>query len=483
MQPRASASNILRLKFHRLNFTVFANFATPMSAFMMVATAALIPTVKSKRKDGGTWLVKSVKTLSTSQRQPASSASSVITRSSSHMSRSSPMMDISKRSETSMSSDSALAHGIPAFRTSTNMSQATTTAGGKVKSKQIFDSKTLKYINEQDSSPYRRLVYDFTTRMQTLCTTIVNHDANENLNGGGLFTVENVNRLRFSYFEAFECDYNEVNRRLTSLPKPKYWLMVWDLDAINTFQLFYETSDETKHLLKVRNRRREREGEIRLRSGEMVKNDFSPNGVRELLCQLLFWEDVYQDIRYELAAVAYIQWIPTIEFVQRFFIELIDHCLSNLHILACTGLEKCSAEEQDELRDNYYYYYNDADWNFFGVLTLALESHFRALMGSYYNRGHVHEAMKLLATSLCDNLKIHYYGRHGVQHMIGLWSEFLVDLVDLVLTRKATSKSVSASMVAEVDEVVLKPSIHPQVSNISLKTKRFGHRLRFMNAV
>lgn len=383
-----------------------------MSGFMLVATAPRLPPAKKH----GSAKVKSAK----------SSSSSV---------------------------KSALTHTTTP-NSKTDRSEETSRTGGAHPTrgdKQVFDPQTLTYVPfEETLSAYERIVYDYNSRKLLLKSKIQNHQTNERLNRDNLFSLESIHRLRFSYFESFEPNYDEVYRRLHMLPKPAYWAILWDNDAINTFRMFNKHAAEScvVEKLTVRDKVKEAEREQEIHNAEkQFEEKKSTRGltVKDLLQKSSFWEEVYQDIKYESFAVSYHQWLPSRKVVQKFYLELLDHTLYNLHYLECLALENLAQDERDELKKFLFFYFNDADYSFMDMLARVHQESFVNLM-SGWNSVRVEELMALVTEGICDNIKIHYYDRVGVEYMIKVWKDYLTCMVDMILMRQVNSRGRKASV-------------------------------------
>lgn len=360
-------------------------------------------------------------------------------------------------------------NSLEAASINTTLNQRRTTASSSAKSthtvnsmkssgaKMVYDPCTLRYVKvgevmthfQQKDNEFQDLVARFKKSDRFPAN-------NESLNSAMFpagthsprFTLNDIEQLRYCYFQEFEPDAGVVQAKLqTSTPK-------YAVSVANNAQLVSKEVRQYYNKLKTKNNARKHYVVAMdyqdFRDG-MVLNK---SRIRAVLHQDSFWTDVFQDIKYELGTANYFEWLPTKPVVQKFVLDLVDHVLYDLHCFTCKisgfDLHTLNADEVHELNKRHYFFFGA-----YGVAGLTVLK--RALTDNFVDRMHLHSdagtddirmLLKVLIGSVCDNLKIHYYGRG--EAVLLLLGEFLSAMGDVLWeARLMTSRERFASLSSE----------------------------------
>lgn len=312
----------------------------------------------------------------------------------------------------------------------------------------VFDGKRLKAYNDLLDTPFEKKLFEFDYKLDVISLKIINNAQNvainlERRNGQRFVTPRLINTLRYTYFEKLEPLYEKICARLVKLPKPDYWLKVWDYDAYNHCHLFGALCK--KNLLVVdqalvqKSLRDRKVTERAFKEGKKVKyyedEPSRETPIRDVWHSSSFWRDVFYDTRLASTTEDIDEWLPQIDVVQRFFITLTDYALYNLHCLDCkmSSVEKAtmSASEASSLEQQYFFYFNDGDYAFFHMMARVFNDTFLQLIRTFLTKEDevlekTREVMKVLVETICSNLQINYFGGKGVDVVLEMWHEFLL---------------------------------------------------------
>ncbi|OBA21345.1 hypothetical protein METBIDRAFT_11877 [Metschnikowia bicuspidata var. bicuspidata NRRL YB-4993] len=162
--------------------------------------------------------------------------------------------------------------------------------------------------------------------------------------------------------------------------------------------------------------------------------------VRDALHLLLFWDDVYHDMRCDTLGEDYYAWLPPRETTQRLFLALLDFALSRLRVVTCplsaAEAGDLNADERHELARNQFFYLQKADGALVGCLLAFLRDHFLEQIAVFVvspKMTGVHELLAVVGARMCDNLKLHFYGHSRAEAVTALFHDFLVGVLDALL--------------------------------------------------
>lgn len=235
-----------------------------------------------------------------------------------------------------------------------------------------------------------------------------------------LLTIEELEHMRFCYFEEFEPNLVAVQNRLSS-SAPQYKEMI----SYNEKLARYSDTQQgnTKH----------KYSSVLRPSDEFV---LRTSGIRNVLHQSLFWNDVYLDIKMESAS--HYESLPNRDVVQKLVGDLADIALSHVHFIAChlDGSSDLSADELFELKKQHFFYFGIRGYADLAALKKDVYEDFIVHMQHLQMRiqkDDIINLLEVLIRSVCDNLLIQYYGRRGAEKILEHFGEYIIVVADIML--------------------------------------------------
>lgn len=305
---------------------------------------------------------------------------------------------------------------------------------------------TLKYVDAEElMSPFERKLHTYNKTVENFKAhdkiASLNAKLNERTRGNShlqLLTPDNMELMRFCYFENFEPDLTEIKKTLET-HQPSYARVIG---------LHEQTASSCVQVAKNGKSRR---GKATANANNLTLAAepiaHSETCIASVLRLPVFWNDVYHDIKYELSSTDFYDWLPAQKVAQNLIIELAELALVKLHWFLCTVLAqesmKMNADELHELGKNFSFYFGDN--------TVADLSHLREeLMGSFAQHMKLHipvsqddlsQLLGLLISCVCDNLRIQYYGRNKGEQLVQLFGEFLSAVAETLWEVPSSSRS------------------------------------------
>lgn len=302
---------------------------------------------------------------------------------------------------------------------------------------------TLKYVDAEElMSPFEKKLHTYNKTVENFKVhdkiASLNWKLNEKTRSDShlqLLTPDNMELMRFCYFENFEPDLTKL-RKILETHQPSY---------VRVIGLHEQTASNCVQVAKNgKSRRQKTTNHLSLSAGPIAQSDTC---IASVLRLPVFWSDVYHDIKYELSSTDFYDWLPAQKVAQNLIIELAELALVKLHWFLCTVLTqesmKMNADELHELGKNFSFYFGDN--------ALADLSHLREeLMGSFAQHMKLHipvsqddlsQLLGLLLSCVCDNLRIQYYGRNKGEQLVLLFGEFLAAIAETLWEVPSGSRS------------------------------------------
>lgn len=316
----------------------------------------------------------------------------------------------------------------------------TSTSDKSTRPKKVFDMSTLQYVNAETlMTPFEKRLLAYHKEVEAFRAHDDIDASNELLNKktrpgshAMVFTPENIELLRYCYYENFEPTYKQVTSILEK-HTPSY------TRVIEEHKQQGRKTANAKNSRKVNDR-----ASVGLYAEPVLRSESCMAAVLRLP---VFWNDVYHDIKYELSSTDYYDWLPAQLVAQKLVVEVAELALGKLHWLlsAVTAQElmKMNADEVHELGKHYYFYFGH---NTVGDLERVQED----LVGNFATHMRLHTPVShqdllllltLLISCVCDNLRIQYYGRNHGDALVQLFGDVLSAVVDTLWTVSAKSRT------------------------------------------
>lgn len=375
-------------------------------------------------------------------------------------------------------------------RSTTVSSTSDVTTAAYAGRKKIFDPNTLQYVDIQDMmSLFERKLFKYNNLVKQIKKMLEDahlHDLlnlnNFSFNGGQapLFTVPNVQQLRYLYFVAFETHLVTPKTQLLE-PSAEYLVDVSIQESIASARInsyhskadkrTSKTADKYINYLLSRNTKENRkrkslafpqksmthppltdllpELEYRLTSFEIQELSESA-GVRNLFLQSSFWDDVYHDVKYQRAPHGTYDKLPHFKVCRQFFVELLDVVLKSLVSVTCEidsdDLKLLNGDELHELNKQCHYYFN----NGFSEVFMRLRTFFFSIYTNLSQDSAMTdvtaiELLDIVILGIAENLLVLFHNRPHKEKLILLFTALMRSSIRLVF-RSSTGIRYSSSV-------------------------------------
>lgn len=306
----------------------------------------------------------------------------------------------------------------------------------------VYDINKGTYVRTQELSAFEKRVEDYEHRYERLCKRLMCGPLNEKMNthhmasGDLLLTIDNVDILRYSFYERFTGDLSAIRSHMAKSP-PKY------------LQKLPEEEDFAQDI------HSQFQDRIDLIYQEYASFDSDAQDVRLVLRSNQFWNNVYQDIKFDHLQVRlginYFDLLPNVSQTLEFFNDLIDFFLTSVQLLQIDDVSELSPQEQATVAQYYFFYFKDRDHaNLTRLSKMHHQMYLKQLMinvslGSpvsatfSFDRGaepsdlRVHrDLMSKLISTMVDNLKNCLSSPrkyHEAESTLSLWRQFLEFLI------------------------------------------------------
>ncbi|ODV79163.1 uncharacterized protein CANTADRAFT_90267 [Suhomyces tanzawaensis NRRL Y-17324] len=264
--------------------------------------------------------------------------------------------------------------------------------------KKVFDLDTCSYVYKTiELPPLEMKISEFEQKFMALTNECKYHHLNESLNkykkdsGELLFSVRNAHILRYSYFEEFINDYQLIQLKANQFKrngdhKLKYMRKIAKItmrsDEVNGFPsmlapISADNVDELKTDEESEDDEQDEEMDMMYRLNKFSLTEQKPEkkasdkpaiNVRMLFKSNQFWNNVYQDLKYDSIQVKstfnYFELLPPIHQTMNFFGELIDYLLYNLFILSGDPTNLESLADVQTIQNYNFFYYKDFSYEY-----------------------------------------------------------------------------------------------------------------------
>lgn len=333
-----------------------------------------------------------------------------------------------------------------------SISMAASTISGN-KPKRIFDPKVMQYVDVEDlMSPFEQQIHIYEEKVKDFAKSDRYGDLTELLNSSlrsepdsqgkhsRLLAIEELEHMRFCYFEEFEPDLAAVQNRLSSY-SPQYKEMVSYNEKLARY------SDTQQRNTKHRNTSMLRPIDVFV---------LSISGIRNVLQQPLLWNDVYLDIKMESAS--HYDCLPNRVVAQKLVGDLADISLSHVHFISChiDGSSDLSADELFELKKQQFFYFGIRGYADLAALKKEVYNDFIVHMHHLYMEVRKDDILKLLEVLIrcvCDNLLIQYYGRRGAELILDHFREYMTVVADIMLRTPADAERMRDDVGSQEDSL------------------------------
>ena len=305
--------------------------------------------------------------------------------------------------------------------------------------KKVFDPVKLTYVDfDSTVSLFERKLMHYNEAVVLAQQNSLGEGVNRILNdairaeaGGPVLTPENLEHLRYNYFEKFEP--GSIMLKI-SQNTPQYAHVIAADEQIEAL-----LSTDRHKLAADAVRAKVASMERKLACPTLNTADYSVS-VRDAFHLSLFWDDVYHDIKCDSLGENYYGWLPPRQTTQRFYIELTDFALYRLRVVTCTVLETetrvLNADERHELTRNNFYYFQKSDAALAECLVLYLKENFLPHIKTYVvcpDLSHVRDLLSQVTAYVCENLKLHFYGHLRAELTTALLHDFMGSVIDALL--------------------------------------------------
>ncbi|CAH6722756.1 hypothetical protein CLIB1444_11S00430 [[Candida] jaroonii] len=351
-------------------------------------------------------------------------------------------------------------------------------SSGHHTSKKRFDLNTSNYV---DVSEYEQIIARYEKKFNGLINECVFHETNENLNrfhgtdGDLLFNEKNINILRYSFYKKVTGDYNEILKDMKAkkvdgkTPKLRYMrklkqfrrassrsvsglpnLSTDNLTIVDTFA--EEANDSEVSSDEEVEHSRQDDEEFDYDELDNLYNQYSnmdkPVGIKDLIKSNQFWNNVYQDLKYNLMEISanlnYFELLPNINQLLTFYREIIDYFLINLQDLHCntSSAKNLSDLESEKLRNYRFYYLKDFNYEWFKIMSNLHYKFFKnqSILNNTLNILQdedltIHRKLvgRIIST-IIENFKISMgYQMQSLNSVFKLWEDFLNFLMNEIV--------------------------------------------------
>ncbi|CAH2354951.1 hypothetical protein CLIB1423_20S00606 [[Candida] railenensis] len=239
------------------------------------------------------------------------------------------------------------------------------------------------------------------------------HDSMDS-NSNFLISRKNLNMLRYIYFEDFVVDQKITEKKTKeNIPKPRLSYMkriqrinnkshkvVKGLPSMGLDAAFINESEEEEEEEEDASEEEERERNLEIRSlsispdnasrasattvddlygdylgGNNAKIGCEKRGMRTVFESGQFWNSVYQDFKIE--EPEYFEYLPAINQLQSFYIEVVDYLLYHIRILEISTEAPELAKFKSELAEHYFFYMRDDNYEWFNIMSSVHSRLFR----------------------------------------------------------------------------------------------------------
>lgn len=260
------------------------------------------------------------------------------------------------------------------------------------------------------------------------------HQRNLKLNHEELFTVKNLNILRYTYFKELSNNYEAIQYR-TSLYKYNGDYKLRYLRKIAAISISHTTKSGLPTLEVEREVSTDLESEDE--SDETVEFFVRPNqmslslNIRSILQQTQFWNTVYQDIKlYSIHSVNHYDQLPSMNQARSFFTEIVDYTLYHINQLTgdCSDLQTAS---DIQLAQAYMFtYFKDYDYDYFRLMKNVHNEMYSSNDPALF---------KLLVETVMENVKnstAMVINRQNYDEVFAIWEKLFNYIIFDVLDKK-----------------------------------------------
>lgn len=364
------------------------------------------------------------------------------------------------------------------------------TASSSGRSRKVFDTDKLQYVEcAATISLFEQKLHEFNNAVAQAKKNCLSDGVHRTLNTwvlagpngldgqSPLLTASNIEHLRYNYYERFEPNTRTVLDHVHGRTPPMYVHTIAADEQLE--KLLAQDPQQAKRGLAIGVQAKVAAMEHQLTSPACMLPPSAGGSIRDALHLLLFWDDVYHDIRCESLEENYYGWLPHREITQRLMVALADFALQRLRVVTCVVSESESAElnqdERHELARNQFSYVQQVDTPLVACLAGFIKTHFLTLVATAKtcpDLSRVHELMAVVIACVCDNLKLHFYGHSRAESTTALFQDFLMCVFTTVMLDGAlesstplTPKSTALSLATSPFESV------PSISSVDVSSQ------------
>lgn len=334
----------------------------------------------------------------------------------------------------------------------TSISCRTSIAGSvQSSSKKIFDPATMRYVSRESIINLDSRIQKYESEFKALVNQNRYHHINERMNrhyynsSKVLFTVENINILRYTYFENISDDFDFIRREISRTTSTGDFC----LNYLNKLR-----NAQGKHnMLNSLHSNNKSTQSFRINE-KMPINSLDEVSIALQFRSKQFWNNVYQDIK-SIAQddndVNFFDLLPPINHCLDFFSEYFDFALYNLMLLEGDGSDLNSADKKVLLKYTFYYYDDEHIEKFKSLKEYLIENYDRQRdLGEVFNKSRGNcpknkhivnsddytELNRILTEVIIDNLQtsLHTPPNNSKDELFSIWKGFLkYHLIELMM--------------------------------------------------
>ncbi|KAL6451298.1 hypothetical protein SBY92_002637 [Candida maltosa Xu316] len=274
--------------------------------------------------------------------------------------------------------------------------------------KQVYDINLDRYV-DYEPTPFELSLAEYEKTIESLKTSVY-YPRNVSLNDDtkSIFHLKIIEMLRHTYFEDVKYDsvvsFKLNQKNANGKYKLNYMRKIADLTESTTL----ENSLPGLSL----NEEDDEEGDEEYGNGKI--------SVRKQLDSVQFWNNVYQDIRFESqqASFNYFEYLPTMNQAIKFYKELIDYFLYNLHVLKAKTEGVTDPEEIIQLQQSHFIYFTEFNYEYFKIMKMEHDK-------MYHNCESTKDRFIIyqkLITVIISNLKRSFTVNQ--EHALSMWEQF-----------------------------------------------------------
>lgn len=330
------------------------------------------------------------------------------------------------------------------------------------RTKKKFDMNTSTYVTVVES-PYERRLQKYEQKYYKLYKECQNHQQNEFLSryrlGDGelLFTEDNLNILRYTFFKQITNDYEKISEDMSRKQNGQYKLKY--MRRLLEIKQRQKSSIRGLPSLSAENLLDDNSGDTVDESEELDESDdespkesypgteeytYKPNlminlkptlSIKDLIKSNQLWNDVYQDLKFNLMEfsrnVNYFELLPNLNQLVTFYKEAIEYFLMNIECLSC-NLNDLSEEEYEDLITCKFHYLKDFCYEWFKIMS---NTHFKlfndqSVLNSNINMYHDNnftthkQLLKRIIDTIMENLRNSIPEANKLNDVLTLWEGF-----------------------------------------------------------